>query len=77
MQAEQRNAKLCSQKQVGITIDRGIISANSNLNYERLEKMLSNFEMTASPKLQEQKPIIEKLVWYIGIRLRMVKIALR
>lgn len=52
-----------SQKS-GINIDRSIISANSNLNFKQLTKMLSYFEIVVSTELENQKPIIEKLVWY-------------
>ena len=48
----------------GISIDRSIISANSNLNYKQLSIMLSSFEISVSNKLEQQKPTIEKLVWF-------------
>lgn len=48
----------------GIHIDRGLISANSNLNYAQLEKMLAYFGIALSPVLTSNKQGIEKLVWY-------------
>ena len=54
---------LASQK-TGVHIDRSVVSANSNLNFKQLSKMLSYFEISVSPVLDQQKPTIEKLVWY-------------
>lgn len=34
------------------------------LNFKQLSKMLSYFEISVSPVLDQQKPTIEKLVWY-------------
>ena len=57
------NEFLASQK-TGVHIDRSVVSANSNLNFKQLSKMLSYFEISVSPVLDQQKPTIEKLVWY-------------
>lgn len=57
------NEFLASQK-TGVHIDRSVVSANSNLNFKQLSKMLSYFEISVSPVLGQQKPTIEKLVWY-------------
>lgn len=57
------NEFLESQK-TGIHIDRSVVSANSNLNFRQLSKMLSYFEIPVSPVLDHQKSTIEKLVWY-------------
>lgn len=48
----------------GIYIDRGLISASSNLNYTQLGKMLAHFNITHSKVLASNKKYIEKLVWY-------------
>ena len=57
------NEFLESQK-TGIHIDRSVVSANSNLNFRQLSKMLSYFEIPVSPVLDHQKSTIEKFVWY-------------
>lgn len=48
----------------GIHIDCRLISANSNLNYSQLEKMLAYFGIAISDVLVSNKQSIEKLVWY-------------
>ena len=54
------NEFLESQK-TGIHIDRSVVSANSNLNFRQLSKMLSYFEIPVSPVLDHQKSTIEKV----------------
>ena len=48
----------------GIALERSNISANSNLNFEQLEKMLGYFGINISEMLLSNKQCIEKLVWY-------------
>lgn len=47
-----------------LSIDRGNISANSNLNFKQLEIMLEYLNISISPTLQAYKPQIERLVWF-------------
>lgn len=53
-----------SAQSIGIKIKSTAISANSNLNYAQLRKMLSHFELVPSTIIDSRKDIIEKLVWY-------------
>ena len=48
----------------GIKIERSSISANSNLNFDQLKKMLSYLDLALSPTIIANKDTIEKLVWY-------------
>ena len=48
----------------GIKIQNTTITANSNLNYSQLERMLFYLNLLSSPIIASNRDIIEKLVWW-------------